>query len=143
MISDESKHESHQPGISVSGGIDVGVGIHQKVTTHAVLGLDETMCDSVEHHKKHDVKNSENKENTVFDNSIHHQRNDEHGSKKKDDDTSSLDHTSLVRLLQRINRERDEVALLLVQQSSEAAATKAKQADLIPQYRQGVTMSTS
>ena len=58
----------------------------------------------------------------------------------KDDDTTPLDHTSVVRLLQRINRERDELALLLVQQSSEAVAMKA-QADLLPQYRQGGSMS--
>ena len=141
VISDESKHELYQPGVTstVDGGIGIVVGIHQNVATHAVSGLDKTMCDSVEHHRKHDEQTSENKENTVFDNSIHHQRNDERGSKKQDDDASSLDHTSLVRLLQRINRERDELALLLVQQSSETAAIKA-QADLIPQYRQGVIM---
>ena len=47
------------------------------------------------------------------------------------------DHSSLVRLLQRLSRERDELALLLVQQSTEAATMKA-QADLIPQYRQEI-----
>ena len=50
--------------------------------------------------------------------------------------TPPLDQSSLVRLLQRINRERDELALMVVQQSSEAATIQA-QADLIPQYRQG------
>ena len=112
--------------------------------TPAVPSLNETLCDSIEIKAKHVEHHCESKEKYFFD-SRHHQGNQDRVPPttmptSKDDDTTPLDHTSLVRLLQRINRERDELALLLVQQSSEAVAMKA-QADLLPQYRQGGSMS--
>ena len=100
------------------------------------------MCDSFQANLKHDDNNCDDKENEndTFGNTQPNHNTDHvrvnNTSNRRSTDATPLEQSSLVRLLQRINRERDELALMVVQQSSEAATIQA-QADLIPQYRQG------